>query len=160
MSQEVYNYVVQSPVINNILSSLNLIKNSTNNCTYQIQWQNIIPSKYSNNKLLLRMRFSSQIEQTYTDVGAFIVSANFGNTYVFDNSTAQSSIIGIINPIGCNSSGVTAAQAYYSCGAYDNPPVLMNYPDSQQLTISFNNISANSTNPNIWVLILSFEIVK
>ena len=103
------------------------------------------------------MRFSSQIAVTYTD--ALIVYANFGNTYVFDNSTAQSSIIRIVNPIGCNST-TTGAQAYYSCGAYDNPPVLMNYPDSQQLTISFNNISANSTNPNIWVLILSFEIVK
>ena len=157
MSQEVYNYVVQSSSATNRLTT-----NVNGNSSFQLQWQNIIPSKYSNNKLLMRMRFSSQIETTYTD--AFIVSANFGNTYVFDNSTAQSSIIGIINPIGCNSSGTTAAQAYYSCGAYDNPPVLMNYPDSQQLTISFNNISANLTNQNVWVrvrvLILSFEIVK
>ena len=151
MSQEVYNYVVLSS------SATNLIINKTNNCTFQIQWQNVIPSKYSNNKLLLRMRFSSQIEATFTD--AFIVSANFGNTYVFDNSTAQSSIIGIVNPIGCNST-TTGAQAYYSCGAYDNSPVLMNYSDLQQLSINFNNISASSTSPTIWVLILSFEIVK
>ena len=140
MSQEVYNYVVQSSSATNRLTT-----NVNGISSFQLQWQNIIPSKYINNKLLLRMRFSSSIQTIYTD--AYIVSVNFGNTYVFDNSTAQSSIIGIINPIGCNSSGVTAAQAYYSCGAYDNPPVLMNYPDSQQLTISFNNISANSTNP-------------
>ena len=158
MSQEVYNYVVLSS------STTNLILNKTNNCTFQIQWQNVIPSKYSNNKLLMRMRFSSQIAVATTD--ALIVYANFGNTYVFDNnSTAQSSIIGIVNPIGCNAT-TTTAQAYYSCGYYDNPPVLMNYPDSQQLSITFNGISNIITsvnpasNPNIWVLILSFEILK
>ena len=152
MSQEVYNYVVLSS------SATNRNSNVNNNCTFQIQWQNVIPSKYSNNKLLLRMRFSSSIQTIYTD--AYIVSVNFGNTYVFDNSTAQSSIIGIINPIGCNSSGVTASQAYYSCGAYDNPPVLMNYPDSQVLSITFNGISTAILATFNWVMILSFEIVK
>ena len=152
MSQEVYNYVVLSS------SATNRNSNVLNLCIFQIQWQNIIPSKYSNNKLLLRMRFSSQIAATFTD--AFIVSANFGNTYVFDNSTAQSSIIGIVNPIGCNSSGTTGAQAYYSCGTYDNPPVLMNYPDSQTLSITFNGISTAILTTFNWVMILSFEIVK
>ena len=42
----------------------------------------------------------------------------------------------------------------------------MNYPGSQQLSITFNGISNiitsgnTASNPNIWVLILSFEIVK
>ena len=46
MSQEVYNYVVQSSSATNRIST-----NVNDNSSFQLQWQNIIPSKYCNNKL-------------------------------------------------------------------------------------------------------------
>ena len=62
-----YNHLHQQIVSNNV----------NDNSDFQLQWQNVIPFKYCNNKLLLRMRFSSSISALYVD--AYIISVNFGN---------------------------------------------------------------------------------
>ena len=152
---ETFQYTIKCNTTASITNRISGINSS--NSVYQVQWENIIPDKYRNNKFLVTFKLQCALQGAiYFPV--VMIFCNFGNQYVFNNSNNMSRCIGLALPIGINA--VTKGQnCYYNCIATDNPPFMIDYPTNNQLGVTFKDI-INSNYPTFYYITFNFQVIK
>ena len=88
---ESFQYTIKCNTTASITNRISGINFSSS--VYQVQWENIIPDKYRNNRFLVTFKLQCALQGAiYFPV--VMVYCNFGNQYVFNNGNNMSRCIG------------------------------------------------------------------
>ncbi len=150
MSEEVFMFNLCSVgpyVVNN--ANLNAV-------TYNINWNTILPHKYSKFEVSCNFRSNAYIPGALSTAGIVLtdvgfIGINFGKTDIFEGGSTSSNIA-MIYPIVTNA--IAALNySYYSCNNNDNCNFTMDYPQSGIITVTLKTYAgaamANMQNYNL-----------
>ena len=114
----------------------NVILGSTNaTATLNVNWSAILDPKYK--RFHCQFVFKSLTTSDFRTDNAF-VNMNFGTKKIFDGLSATDNI-GIVYPVSLSTS-----QSFYSSTNNDNNDFYINYPTSNNVTISLNSFAESS----------------
>jgi hypothetical protein len=114
--------------------------------TYYVNWGAIIPEKYKNNKFLINFSYYSDVTSNSASKTSFIC-AN-GLNLISANFQGFSNVLGCI-PI---STSRTTSVCVYGASMSDNPPVMGNYPNSNNLEIKIFDVTTFSSQDAVGIL--------
>jgi len=99
--------------------------------SYNINWANVIPDKYRNRKFLVGWSFRSQMTVTAL-VSTCLINAEFGTSYVLDQSGNRSPLLGALTP-----RQYTSATVLYGYASDENTNQIMtDYPTLTNVAVT------------------------
>jgi hypothetical protein len=129
------------------LESFSLILNSQNAANrdnssgaiasykYYINWDAVLPTRNQTYNVSFTLKSVNTGNQLTANA---LVSINFGQTNIMDQSNNQVSILGICYPVVVQQAA-NAWNYYYNSTLNDNTPITISYPSNSIITVTFTN---------------------
>lgn len=132
MPNESYSLLLNSQnAINRDNSSGNI-----NSYKYYINWSAVLPKKYSTFNVSFTLK---SVNVTTSLTINSLVSVDFGQSNLYDQSNNQSKILGFAYPVAVQQASAVWNYYYISTLA-ENHPVTISYPTNDIITVNFRNI--------------------
>jgi ethanolamine utilization protein EutA (predicted chaperonin) len=133
--------------------------NSLNECTFNINWQSFLPTKYQ--KYEVRVTYFRNQTQVGVLTAQYSVNCFLGSKYSVDQTNNTTSLLSVFNTKTFMVDNSGTVRSSYSTPLYENVVTTIDYPTDNNITIIVSSGGVSNTFLNLTSLVfLNFTPIK
>ncbi len=130
----------------NSQNATNRIGTTKKQLQFYVNWNVILPKPTDiNQKYKVRFNFSGINQPAYSDIWS--INIDFGGSNVYQQDNNKCTYLGLSYPIGnqnATTAGTNSVNFFTKALLNDNPPITIEYPNNNLITVNILNINAGS----------------